>query len=368
MKRDINNMNLRSRELKTNEVVNNDNNLLMRCLRRHSTKLLSQSAKREKVRCEDFKILRPRDYNDIMNMNFNVKQMKEICKHYKLKVSGSKNELVNRVYNYLRFTYFVSKIQKCWKCYLCRQVKRLRGPGYLNMKICVNDTDFLTMEDLKEVPIHKFFSYSDQDGKIYGFDINSLYKLYQNNKEKNNIQNPYTRSILPKIIKKNINKLILYSSFLNEIIINTEEKEEKMSAEKELELRSIGLFQRIDLLGNLTNHMWLWSLGRISLVKFIRTTVDIWIYRAGLSIQAKKEICTPVGDPFRSLVPNNRMAIMPIDELREKALDIIDNLISRGINDGCKCLGANYVLCALTLVSHDAAGAYPWLYESIVPI
>jgi hypothetical protein len=44
----------------------------------------------------------------------------------------------------------------------------------------------------------------------------------------------------------------------------------------------------------------------------------------------------------------------------------MENLISKGINTDSKSLGAFYILSALTLVSHSAAVALPWLYESVV--
>ena len=40
-------------------------------------------------------------------------------------------------------------------------------------------------------------------------------------------------------------------------------------------------------------------------------------------------------------------------------------MISRGINNASKSLGANYILCALTLVNTDAAENLPWLYQSV---
>ena len=46
-------------------------------------------------------------------------------------------------------------------------------------------------------------------------------------------------------------------------------------------------------------------------------------------------------------------------------LFIIENLITKGIDKNAKCLGAFYVLGALTLVNSDAASALPWLYESV---
>jgi len=49
-------------------------------------------------------------------------------------------------------------------------------------------------------------------------------------------------------------------------------------------------------------------------------------------------------------------------------LNIIDKLITLGISESDRILGANYVLCALTLVSEEAANTMPWLYHSVAPI
>ena len=45
--------------------------------------------------------------------------------------------------------------------------------------------------------------------------------------------------------------------------------------------------------------------------------------------------------------------------------DYIKHLISKGFNQDSKALGAFYILAALTLVSHNAAVALPWLYQSV---
>ena len=52
------------------------------------------------------------------------------------------------------------------------------------------------------------------------------------------------------------------------------------------------------------------------------------------------------------------------EELKQKSVEIMDNLVSRGTNKDSKCLGAYYVLGALTIVNADAAQALPWLYQS----
>ena len=53
----------------------------------------------------------------------------------------------------------------------------MHGPAYINRSLCTNQTDFFTMNDLKNIPINQFFSFKDQDGFIYGFNIISLYKI-----------------------------------------------------------------------------------------------------------------------------------------------------------------------------------------------
>jgi hypothetical protein len=37
----------------------------------------------------------------------------------------------------------------------------------------------------------------------------------------------------------------------------------------------------------------------------------------------------------------------------------------KGINENSCLLGSYYVLCALTMVSSDAANTLPWLYEAV---
>ena len=52
------------------------------------------------------------EYEILKNNNYRVSFLKDICKHYKQKVSGSKKELEERIYNYLRESFFIIKLQK----------------------------------------------------------------------------------------------------------------------------------------------------------------------------------------------------------------------------------------------------------------
>ena len=100
--------------------------------------------------------------------------------------------------------------------------------------------------------------------------------------------------------------------------------------------------------------------------RFIREIYDIWTYRANLSDTVKREISPPYGNPFMLNLMNPQMLnSFPIDSLKLFILDIMEQLVKEGINRDSRYLGANYILCALTLVSPEAAEALPWLYQSV---
>ena len=100
-------------------------------------------------------------------------------------------------------------------------------------------------------------------------------------------------------------------------------------------------------------------------MRFLLDLNDIWSYRANLNESVKREMCPEHRELFlRMQLIDLRLTTLPI--LREIAIDIMSKLVHDGVNHGSRSLGANFVLCALTLVNHDAADALPWLYESVI--
>lgn len=320
-----------------------------------------KTKKRRRVSDEEFAILKPGEQENLCTRNYRVQQLKDMCRHYKQRVGGNKDELTKRIYNYLRLSFYAIKIQAVCRKVLLKKYIRARGPAYINREICVNDMDFFTMESVKDISNEQFISYKCKDGKIYGFDIMSLYNLIR--KGSAPFTNPYNRIELPRHLLDNGNYLLQMAKHYGDKIV-TKIEEEEMDSSKELELRVLAVFQTINELGNYVNHTWLWSLQRVSLIRFIRELVDIWNYRAQLAIEAKRQIYPPHGDIFRHL----NMYMLPVsdrDQLRTLAVTVIERLITHGVDYGSKSLGANFALCALTLVSQPARDALPWLYQSV---
>ena len=108
--------------------------------------------KKKKVKMEDFEVLGYKNYDDIVNKNYNVSQLKSMCRFYKQKVSGNKRELIFLLYNYLKYSNFAIKIQRRFRGHIVRQLDKLKGPGL--RENCVNETDFYTLEDLKDLDIY----------------------------------------------------------------------------------------------------------------------------------------------------------------------------------------------------------------------
>lgn len=295
--------------------------------------------------------------------NYTVPNLKAICKHYKLKVSGTKPELIERIHNFLYNSYYSIKIQKNFRGYLIRYYFKLFGPAFKNRSICKNDTDFFTLEELKDIPNSQFFSY-EENNNIWGFNILSIYNLFikNNNKE---VYNPYTREIINYNIFNNIKKIIKVSKILDRsinIILNNDDT--SITPKKRNEIKCLELFQIINQLGNYSDHSWFINLNRQSLIRFIRELIDIWEYRAELSTEIKCQICYPYGTPFR-FVDTHRLNTTNFIQLQKTILSVISQFITKGTSQEYCNLGASYVLCSLTLVSPPAAEALPWLYHSV---
>ena len=305
-------------------------------------------------------------YNLLLKYNYNLQQLKIIAKQHKIKLIGTKSNLFTKIYNYLYLSSKIIIIQKIIRGYIHRKYILSHGPALFKRSLCTNAYDFLSMEDINDIPFKQFFSYKDDDdGLIYGFDLLSFYNLIF--KYNGITKNPFNTKPITSNVIENFKKLIILSRLLK-IDINTEIRNVyyDVTVKKNIELRTLELFQNIDALGNYSDPQWFLNLNRIQVVKFLRELIDIWNYRAPLTMQTKQEICPPYGNPFSTIGTIYTLNfIETIDEVRKIILTCLEKLVNSGIDKDSKCLGAYYVLGALTLVNDDAATALPWLFQAV---
>lgn len=221
------------------------------------------------------------EYAFIVQKNYNMQHLKTIAKYYKLKISGNKSQLLNRLYIFLKLSSSIIKIQKIFRGMLQRNYNKYHGPAFMNRGLCTNTTDFLTIDDVATLPFIQFFSYKDVDNFIYGFNIISLYNLIL--KSGREVKNPYNRNCIPVEVIQNIKNLIRLSKILKiKIDIEIEDVNNDISSQKSIELKILDIFQTIDSLGNYSDPAWFLSLNRNQVLKFVRELHDIWDYRLSI--------------------------------------------------------------------------------------
>ena len=125
-----------------------------------------------------------------MDYDYNVKQLRSIIKEYNvgnkdtksksfnLKISGNKNELKTRIYEYMRNTYFSIIIQKKFRSYIMNKFYNIFKGSYLKNITYNNDTDFYTMDKIVNIPALHLYVYKDQKKFNYVFRITSLIKQF----------------------------------------------------------------------------------------------------------------------------------------------------------------------------------------------
>jgi hypothetical protein len=370
--------------------------------------------------------------------DYKVAELKEMCAiiqrdfdYKKIKVTGTKGELRQSVYNFYHHTFHCIKIQLKFNSFLRRKLNKLRGPALSNREICINETDFYSLDPIREIPNQQFFSYEeiakeeDRSKKscYYGFDIASIYNLIlsDNGVENeyglsrrlifNESNNPYNRNKIPHNVIRDILKIIKLDRILSRKRVLKNNKNKKMNnsvnnnnyeydnnnyvaennnnnnaimgsgmnialpqdvltPHQRFRQHVLRLFQTINALGHYSDPEWFVALTYEQHITFLRELIDIWNYRAELSPQARRTIYPPYGDPFPHYVlgwvtHQFYIYLSPENSININ-LTVIERFISSAVSEGDRCLGSNFILCALTLVSIPAREALPWLYQSVM--
>lgn len=356
-------------------IITNNDAIYYFSLKDNDVNNISSIKNKLKVKDEDFRIIRMDEY-ELMKINqYKVSQLKEICNYYNIKKTGNKDKLVNNIYYFLKYSIYAVIIQKYARGLFLRRYLKSAGPGLKKRSICINETDFATLDPLIEIPFNQFYSFKDNDNNVYGFNIISLYELVSKKTlhhcaSRKIVLNPYNRKQIDDKLIHNFYRYLKLTR-TNKIEHVVVEKAEIIDPQQELRLKIIEVFQYINELGNYADSKWLTNLSRSRLILFIRELYDIWFYRSQLSINIMREI-VPQGNPFMGInihllthTSNNSILLYTDDMLMRNTIKVIELLTKSSRTIENRTLGAIYVLSALTLVSEDARIALPWLFESV---
>ena len=331
------------------------------------------------------------NYEVIKTRKYTVKQLKRIATENSINIHNinMKADLLHAIYYYFSNYKHALKIQNVWRKYLYKKYTYLRGSARINRNLCVNSKDFLSYDDVCHIPMQQFFSFTDDaSGKVYGFDIMSIYSILPIIEKKNikkniffremksvSVINPYTRTEIPKHSICDFYRLIRIAKiFKDTLVLYTEEDSNPANPanptnptnptnnELTIEQRIINVFETINGMGNYTQSHWFGNLSVVSMHRFIYEILDIWRYRGRFDLSIQLRVCPGLGEYLLYHGP----VYYPYNHyIRDYATGLIELLIHSGSDSDARHIGSQIVLSALTLVSEDAANALPWLYESM---
>jgi len=299
-----------------------------------------------------------------------LRELKQACIRFGLHVSGTKPVLRDRIRAHLKKEFAAICIQKRFRGFVNREMIRLKGPGYRNYKACVNGCDFYSLDELDYIPDYQFFSYKDEKGFIYAFDLFSLMTMFAKNRK---IVNPYNREEVPFAIICDIfslfKKTLIYypqselatlnRKQLRPIQPNDDEFTRIVHATdlvmtirngRTISDRIVQVFMEIDNLGNYTDHRWFLDLSREQYVVFYRNYFTFWTGNQ-IPLDVRTRICA-LTVPFSDIT---------LENIQLKCVELIEWMVYSGDDVEHRTLGALHVLSMLTTVSVRARRALPWL-------
>lgn len=261
--------------------------------------------------------------------------------------------LLQSIYtNYLNNIDKIIYIQRYIKENNIKKLNKLRGPGYLNNKLCKNHEDFLYMIQIETSDKNYFYSYIDPNKHIWYFDIRSIYKLLKSNKD-----NPYTRDPFPKLVYEQVIKLIKYLKKQN-IDVNIEEYKPKDMKEV-VKRKLIDLSVNISQSGYSFNKEWIENLNIHKLIHLYKLLEDMWNFRAQMTIEQKKIIIPPTGIIFN--YPIRNLYKLSWEKIANIIIDDI-NKFENSIEEGNQKLGYIYLIACLSDIHIECYQNNNWVH------
>ena len=259
--------------------------------------------------------------------------------------SISKNELFQEVHDHIQTMKSINDSTDIDKViYIQSLIRGKLTRKKLNTIQCNNDEDFYTYDLIKDIPVKYFYSYVDDSGFRWGFDIRSLEKLLSMG-----YPNPYTTEELPEsiisYIKERLIQLKKDPSYEN--LTDTIERDRKETIKQ----RIVDICSLIEQSGHTCQIEWFSSLRINKLKELYRQLEDIWNYRAQLSEEMKCKICPPNANIFKTPMVEV-LNYNCKEELQELILHEI-NKFNHAENISDRNLGFMYFLIALSRVSKE---------------
>jgi hypothetical protein len=336
----------------------------------------------------------------------------------------NKQELVSEIQQWVNCNIWAKIIQRGVRQYFLKRIDILRGPALKQRNLCLNASDFYTLDPIDEILLDRFFSYTAEPSQIYGFDIFSLHKLLRTSKTQ--IVNPYNRCILSDVVIRNYRQLMTLICIAKPEIIHQYEDENQVvpqgggnnaisstsassaaatnpfirlahppSGDLSIRTRHIRapssssippqvqsmqqhfdglhrmsnrerlreIFVQISSLGNHAQERWFSGMTLDMYKLFFDSILRYW-RTYGISFETKYFISI-LRDPFAEIDLRQTWSNITRDQGQQLCIHVVEYFVFGGINQEYCNMGCLQFFTILTIVSPEARSQYPYLYESV---
>ncbi len=332
---------------------------------------------------------------------------------YKESDSAMKTRLVNFIKNLADWNLRLDKIKKVQG--IIRRRKRLinvynHGIGAMAPKrLCNNTCDFYSLESIEDIQMRYLFTYMDNDGFCYGFNIHSFIELVNHS----NI-NPYNRAVIPNEVicrarryllilnkwalldtihapshnknnnnntnntnnnnnnnNKNKNKSSSANTNTNDnivqqpIVLAQLAILSKLPLKTATRLRLTSIFQRIDMLGYHTCINWLYDKSSLILNNYIKALYRNWTFQAGICEEYKELILADTHAFYELTDEAYKGTLVTLNKYRllSRILDVMECMLSdRHVADVQNIASIIIIYSLYYIEPKQVVSSNPWIH------
>ena len=332
-------------------------------------KVMSLSPRSMRQSKQEFEMPLPTKEGLGNSVNYTMEQLKATAAYLRLRRSGTKAVLRQRIHSALVRSHFASCIQSHYRGHLFRRYLQAKGlGGSKRPKGPTNNTELLSLEPVESIDFDNLINVPNDGGKDTLYSAETLNMLIENQfQSKRQAFDPYTnlpfkQEDLARIREERKLAIILKrrkaktgnSNLRVERSLNGDEDEFNHANLTRIVME---ICSHLDSLGHITDPEWFLSLTSPQWRLLNNNLSDIWVYRAQLPANVRMAIGGRANLGFlrRGL---------PYNVIMRRVIDNIRCLIMSSQNRDHQALGAIYVLIALAQVSIAAADAMPTMYEA----
>ncbi len=288
----------------------------------------------------------------------------DFCQNHKSGLRRFSKPLLEYV---LEQTQAASRLQSWWRS--LQLLTRRQGLAALEYDLATNKQELLSFDEISNIPRIYRWSYYDETGHCWLFDIRSLYHLQQRNPT---FKNPYTQLLFHKSALQSMHNRLHWLTVRHYPLIHVKDPNDPIAA---YTMAVVEVFVTIDALGYNTSADWFLSLNDNDHYEFRRTLSHIWNqlskqqHKAILGRSTNLEIFDGPAPTTMLLRPGGRKWSSPNNspgrrlQAQKDNLAAIKTLVTSAKGRGDRSTGALYALTALVHVSQEAAEAYPYLTD-----